>query len=502
MLVATFPGKSNMQLSKSQYVRGLQCHKALWLYKHKREVMTPASPQQAFIFANGHRIGKFAQDLFPGGTEIEHDPTNFDGMIDKTRALIDQGANVIYEATFRSRDVFVMADILVRNGEVWDLYEVKASTSAKPQHKPDAAVQWYVIQDHLPLGKAHIVHVNSDYVFDGELDIARLLAITDITDAVLALQPGLEQNLASMSDMLDQSEPDIPIGLQCDDPYECDFKAYCWQAVPYPSVFNLYRMNKNRKFKLYHAGKISYADVCSERLTQTQQLQVDSALAREVYIDRAAIKAFVASAVYPINFLDFETFNSAIPKFRGQRPYSTHIPFQYSLHILRADGEIEHREFLADEHRDPRAEIAKKLAEDITAEGSIAAFSQQTEKGIIRRLAAESAEHEQTLIAMDNRFIDLLKPFQQLMYYHPDFNGSFSIKSVLPALFPDDAALDYQGLDIQAGDMASMTYADLDRIDDLSERQQIRQSLLEYCKLDTLAMVMIWQELSGIAETG
>ena len=490
-----------MQLSKSQYVRGLQCHKALWLYKHKKEVMTPTSPRQEYIFENGHRVGKLAQDLFPGGVEIEHDPKNFAGMIEKTRELINQGANVIYEATFKSRNVFIMADILVRNGDVWDLYEVKASTGVKPQHKPDAAIQWYVIQDHLPLGKAHIVHINSDYMFDGELDITQLLAIENITDDVLELQPELGNNLESISDMLSQEEPDIPIGLQCDAPYECDFKAYCWQDVPSPSVFNLYRMNGDRKFKLYHAGKISYADVCGEKLTKAQALQVDSALAQEVYIDREAIRAFVDSVVYPINFLDFEFFSSAIPKFPGQRPYSTQIPFQYSLHILHADGEIEHREFLADERRDPRAEIAQRLAEDITAEGSIAAYSQKTEKSIIRRLAAESAEHEQTLIAMDDRFIDLLKPFQQLMYYHPDFNGSFSIKSVLPAMFPDDAALDYKEQDIQAGDMASMIYADLDRIDDESERQKKREALLEYCKLDTWAMVMIWRALSDIVET-
>ena len=307
--------------------------------------MAPTSPRQEFIFENGHRIGKLAQDLFPGGTEIELDLQNFDNMIEKTRQLIDQGANVIYEATFKSRNVLIMADILVRNGDVWDLYEVKASTSAKPQHKPDAAIQWYVIQDHLPLGKAHIVHVNNEYVFNGELDITQLLAIEDITDAVLELQPGLDQNLESMSDMLSQNEPDIPIGLQCDDPYECDFKAYCWQDVPSPSVFNLYRMDKHRKFELYHEGKISYANVCGEKLTKTQQLQVDSALAREIYIDREAIREFVDSAVYPINFLDFETFNSAIPKFPGQRPYSTHIPLQYSPHIPHEDGEIEHREF-------------------------------------------------------------------------------------------------------------------------------------------------------------
>ena len=491
-----------MQLSKSQYVRGLQCHKSLWLYKHRRELATPPSPQQELIFENGNRIGKMAQDLFPGGIEIEHDPKNFDGMIERTRQLIRDGATVLYEATFRSHGVLIMADILVRNGGVWDLYEVKASTGVKPQHKPDAAIQWYVIGQQLPLGRAHIVHVNSDYVFDGELDITRLLAIEDITDDVLELQAGLEPDLASLSDMLSRGEPDIPIGLQCDDPYECDFKAYCWQDVPTPSVFNLYRMDKSKRFELYHAGKTGYADVRDLQLTRTQQLQVDSALSREVYIDREAIRAFVDSAVYPINFLDFETFTSAIPKFPGQHPYRTAIPFQYSLHILQANGEIEHREFLADAGRDPRAEIARRLAGDITAEGSIAVYSQGTERSIIRRLAAESGEHGQTLAAMDDRFIDLLQPFQQLMVYHPDFNGSFSIKSVLPALFPNDAALDYKALDIQAGDMASMIYDSLDRIDDANERRKIRESLLVYCKLDTLAMVMIWQELGRIARAG
>lgn len=491
-----------MQLSKSQYVRGLQCHKSLWLYKHKREVIAPPGQQQEFIFANGHRIGKLAQELFPGGTEIDHDHQNYDGMITKTRDLIDQGATVIYEASFKSRGVFIMADILVRNGDTWDLYEVKASSKVKPQHKPDAAIQCYVIQDHLPMGRAHIVHVNNDYVFNGELDVNELLAIEDITEEVLELQAELDTNLQSMSDMLNQGEPDISIGPHCNDPYQCDFKEYCWQEVPSPSVFNLYRMTRKRKFKLYHQGKISYADVCGEKLTPAQRLQVDSALAQEVYIDQQAIREFVNNVIYPINFLDFETFNSAVPKFPGQRPYSTQIPFQYSLHILHDDGEIEHREFLADEDQDPRAEIAQRLAEDVTPRGSIVAYSQSTEKSIIRRLANEFAEYEHSLMPMDRRFIDLLRPFQQLMYYHPEFNGSFSIKSVLPAMFADDAALDYKALDIQAGAMASMIYADLDRIDDDSEKQKLRAALLEYCRLDTLAMVMIWRELSNVAETG
>lgn len=488
-----------MHLSKSQYIRGLQCHKALWLVKNRRELIPAVDAQKQQMFDTGHEVGELAKQLFPGGVDIVFEAGDFQGMIDQTAAAIANGADVIYEASFRAEDVFIMADILVRNGTEWDLYEVKASTRVKPYHQHDAAIQWFVLNSLLAAGKAQIVHVNTAYVLERELDLHALMAIEDISETVAALQPGIAAKLGAMAAMLDGDEPAIPIGLQCNEPYECDFKSYCWAAVPVPSVFDLYRMSGEQKFELYHQGRVTYADVQDLALSPAQAMQVQTGLSGEAQFDAPRIGQFLASAQYPINFLDFETFSSAVPRFDGQQAYRA-VPFQYSLHILHEDGELEHREFLADENDDPRAALATQLLEDISATGSIVAFNKGFEQSVIRALADRFAPQADALRAMNTRFIDLIDPFRQLMYYHPEFNGSFSIKSVLPAMFPDDEQLDYKALDIRDGEAAMGSYANLHKIDDAAERRRVRDALLAYCALDTLAMVAIWRKLASLVE--
>lgn len=488
-----------MYLSKTQYIRGLQCHKSLWLLKNKPESKEEPDQNKLAIFATGHQVGDLATNLFPGGTKIEYDASNgYREMLEKTRDLIDQGENVIYEATFREKGILIMADILVRNGEAWDFYEVKSSTGVKPPNEDDVAIQWYVLNSQVTLSRAHIVHVNKNYALSGELDVQQLLTIVDITDTAKALQPGIEKNLAAMAAMLEGSEPAIPIGKQCRNPYECDFRSYCWQQVPYPSVFNLYKLTWERKFKLFHDGLVNYEDLKSMDLTKEQSLQIKTALSGKSHIDKSQVGEFTKQAQYPINFLDFETFSNTVPKYEGQQP-STKIPFQYSLHILHEDGRLEHKEFLADEHSDPRPMLAELLVKDVTGPGTIVAFHQSVEKNVIKSLANEFAEHEEALLGMLDRFVDLIVPFRKLMYYHPEFHGSFSIKSILPAMFPGDAELDYKEGEIQDGRMAMNIYANLASVDDAEEKQKIREILLAYCKLDTLAMVKIWQELERLS---
>ena len=487
-----------MHLSKSQYLRGLQCHKALWLYKHRREVMAEFDQATLHRFRTGIEAGKLAQGIFPGGTEVDYAEGDFNAMIETTDTLVRQGERVIYEGTFRHNGVLIRADILVRHGDVWDLYEVKSSTRVKPEHKHDAAIQWYVLSRRLPLGRVCIVHIDTGYTRTGELDLHGLFAIVEITDDVLDLQPGIEASLARMTTTLEGDEPDIPIGPYCTTPYPCDFKEYCWRDVPRPSVFDLHNLHGDRKFELYRSGKISYADLQDIRLNDTQAMQIRSALSGEPHIDTRRIAEFIERAEYPIHFLDFETFSSAIPRLEGQRPYTSAIPFQYSLHILWPDGNLEHREFLGDGRSDPRAALAEQLVADINDTGTIVAYSQSTEKSIIGRLANEYEARREELISLNQRFIDLIVPFRQLMYYHPDFNGSFSIKTVLPTLFPDDPSLSYQGLDIQQGELAGAAYARLAETDDENEIREIRESLLAYCRLDTLGMVMIWRKLADL----
>jgi len=476
-------------------MKGLQCPKALWLFKNRKDLETEPDQRRQNLFDTGHRVGNLAQQLFPGGIEVAYRASDYQGMIDETTRLT-QSENVIYEGSFSTDGVFVRADILVKNGDAWDIYEVKATASTKAVHKPDVAIQWYVINQHIPLNKAYLVHLNTSYVRFGELDIQGLFTIDDVTEAVQTELAVIEDNLNSLKTVLEGGEPEILIGTHCNNPYECDFRTYCWRDVPYPSVLDLCRLNGDKKFENYHKGIVTYEDARNYiDLNAVQTLQVNTALSREPHINPEAINDYLSEVRYPINFLDFETFQDAIPRFEGQGPYKN-IPFQYSLHILHETGELEHKEFLADETEDPRLGLTQQLLEDLTDEGTIFAFHQSFEIGVINGLARHFDQYVAQLRSLISRFKDLEIPFNQLMYYHPDFHGSFSIKAVLPALFPDDPELDYKNLDIQSGDVAMNIFPRLQEVVDPDEKESIRKSLLAYCRLDTLAMVKIWEKLS------
>jgi len=484
-----------MNLSKSQYMKGLQCPKALWLFKNRRDLATEPDQRRLNLFETGHRVGDLAKQLFPGGAEVEYRQSDYQGMLDETAQLM-KSENVIYEGSFSTNGVFVRADILVKNGEAWDIYEVKATASTKAVHKPDVAIQWYVISQHLLLNKACLVHLNTAYVRSGELDVQSLFSVDEVTVAVQAEQASIADNLNDLEQVLAGAEPDILIGTHCNNPYECDFHHHCWRDVPYPSVLDLCRLNGDKKFEYYHQGIVTYEDARNHiGLNAAQTLQVNTVLNRELHIDTDAIADYLRDVRYPINFLDFETFQDAIPRFDGQGPYKN-IPFQYSLHVLHENGKLEHKEFLADETEDPRLKLAQRLLEDVTGEGTIFAFHQSFEIGVIRSLAKCFDQYATQLMALTGRFKDLEIPFNKLMYYHPDFHGSFSIKSVLPALCPNDSELDYKNLDIQSGDVAMDIFPHLHEVDDPDKKESIRKSLLAYCRLDTLAMVKLWEKLN------
>jgi hypothetical protein len=254
-------------------------------------------------------------------------------------------------------------------------------------------------------------------------------------------------------------------------------------------------MNAAKKFDLYHRGIVQYTDIPStEPLSSVQRIQVETASSGEPLIQPQFIKDFVDDLAYPLHFFDFETFMEAIPRFDGQKPFMQ-MPFQYSLHILHENGELIHKEYLGDEFSDPRPGLVAQMIEDLGEQGSIIAFNQSFEISRIKELAKQHPQHADALEALISRFKDLIVPFRNLGYYHPDFNGSFSIKSVLPAMFPNDPELDYKQLQIQNGGMAMDTFANLHRLKDTNQRDSIRQALLAYCRLDTLAMVRIYQKL-------
>ncbi|SMN11742.1 hypothetical protein SPBRAN_2036 [uncultured Candidatus Thioglobus sp.] len=475
-----------MNLSKSQYLKGLQCHKYLWLDKHRKDLL-PEKTDSA-VMATGTSIGELARELFAGGVLVDFEQ-GFTAMLAQTKVLL-QTEQVIYEAAFDANGSFALVDILVKNGTAWDIYEVKSSTKVKGTYLNDLSAQQLAID--VPIGKKYIVHIDNNYSRQGALELDKLFHIEEVTDRLRSAEK-VSQQMAEMQAMLASDEPNIGIGEHCFNPYECNFKAHCWQDVPSPSVFNLYRMQSKAKFANYAQGRITFDDFNREKLSKIQQLQVGG----ELHIDRDIIVDFIDSIEYPINFFDFETFQNAAPRFDNQSPYQQ-MPFQYSLHILQANGELEHKEFLADEHSDPRPALIKQMLNDIDANGSIMAFNQGFEKGVISSLARFDENNADELLALNQRFVDLLVPFQSGGYYHPDFKGSFSIKSVLPAMFANEDELDYKKLEIQDGGIAMDIFANLHFVDEQKERLEIRDNLLKYCHLDTLAMVKIFQKLQGI----
>ena len=230
----------NISLSKSLYMRGLQCHKSLYLHKHRPELRSEPAPELLALWKSGTEVGVYARQLFPGGVEIPFEGLPKDEQLSRTRQDIHRGTKVIYEATFSHDNVFVKADILCRSPEGFDLYEVKSATDVKEHNWDDVAIQYYVLAGcGVPIHRAFLVHINSAYVRKGGIAPRELFAIQNVTDVVRGKQDAIPEELAALRRMLGGKEPDIDIGPHCSDPHECDFIAHCWRHIPEHSIFTL-----------------------------------------------------------------------------------------------------------------------------------------------------------------------------------------------------------------------------------------------------------------------
>jgi hypothetical protein len=257
-------------------------------------------------------------------------------------------------------------------------------------------------------------------------------------------------------------------------------------------------MNIPAKLKFYNDGIYSFEDVLPHIKNDTYKQQVDHELHEtEPYIDKNAIRSFLTQFQYPLYFLDFETINPAIPRYKGTRPYQKQV-FQYSLHILESAGsKLIHKEYLGDPRKDSREETAQRLCQDIPAGACIVAYNASVESGCIQDLANEYPQLRTQLLARLTHFVDMMVPFRDRLYYSKVLKGSYSIKDVLPALFPNDKELDYHALaGVHNGGEAPMVYLETAK-DDCTDAAIKRQQMLKYCELDTLAMVKIFEKLQA-----
>ncbi len=492
-----------MNLSKSLYTKAIQCPKALWLKKYKKEILTSPDVTALARFETGNVVGDLACELFPGGREVVYNPDNFNGMVATTKEWMDEGLEYIYEATFLYEGILVLADVLKVTPDGLEIYEVKSSSSVKDIYLHDVSIQLYVLKQlGYSVMSSHIIHIDNSYVRGDTLDLHGLFSIVDVSAEVNALQAEIPKKLDEFEAYLadKENEPNIDIGSHCNKPYECDAKEYCWRVqrnIPEYSMFNIFNLGSKKQIELYERAIVNIEDIPDDyAMTTIQKQKVQNWKDQVAFIDKEKIKDFLSTLSYPIYHLDFETFQQAIPEWKGICPYQQ-IPFQYSLHIEHSDGTLEHKEFLGKDGLDPRYELAKRLVEDIPKDVTVLAYNMSFEKGVYSKLAESFPEFREHLLAINENVKDLMFPFQKKYYVTPQMQGNYSIKYVLPSLVPKMAQA-YKNLNgIQNGGDAMNAFPKLLSMSP-QEKVETRTALLEYCKLDTLAMVKVLEKLNEV----
>lgn len=496
-----------MFFSKSRYCSFWQCPKINWLDKYKPEKKEPDSSIEARL-ASGNEIGDLAMHLFGNFTEvtIKKDDGKLDlpKMIEKTKEETSKGSDNICEASFDYNGLYCAVDILHKENGGYAVYEVKSSTHLNYIYLVDIAYQKYVLEKSgIKVTGTYLVHINSAYVKSGDIDISRLFFIQNVGNLLQDEYDKIDETLKVAETILNSTlEPNIDISDKCFSPYLCPYWKYCTKHLPNPNVFDLYMLGSKKKFTYYHNGTISFEDLEKHgHLNFKQKRQVDYFLHdKGTYIDKTGICKFLSELTFPLYFLDFETIQPILPQFDGTRPYQQ-IPFQYSLHILeKEDGELKHKEFLAESGKNPLRNIAESLCNNIPKNVCTLAYNKKFECGRLKELAALFPDLSSHLLNIERNIKDLLTPFQNGYYYNKAMGGSFSIKSVLPAIFPDDPALDYHNLDEIHNGGEAMTIFPLIKDMPPEEQERTRKNLLKYCELDTFAMVKVWQELVRVSK--
>jgi len=482
-------------LSKSRFLAGRQCRLRLWHQCYNRELASEISPSQQAIFDAGQEVGRLATRLYPGGVLIEEDHLHHHEAVQSTMSAIDNfQIPAIFEAAFVYDDVRIRVDILQRLGDGrWNLIEVKSATSVKDVYLPDVAIQHNVlIGSGLEIGDAGILHLNSNYVYDGgEIELSNLFAFSDLTEQVLELQRELSLKLAELKDMLTAANPpQILPSRHCLSPYPCEFWDHCTAEMPEFWVMGLTGIREERLNELTAMGVEDIRHIPTGfPLSELQERIRTCVVSREDYA-AAELEEELTEVEYPVHFLDFETVSPPIPVYADTRPYQA-IPFQWSDHILSGAGDLDHSSYLFREEGDPREDFSASLLAILGEEGTIFTYSNY-ERRVVSELAEHLPKQRDQLFATLDRFKDLQALIKRY-FYNPGFHGSFSLKSVLPVLVPH---MSYDNLVIQEGTHASLEYLRmLNPKTSPEQKKRIEQALIDYCSYDTLAMVKIREAL-------
>lgn len=477
----------------------------LWLKKHDKEKLPLPDANLQAIFDTGHEFEQYAEKRFPNGTTLGF--SNYDEYLslpERTKEALNNDAKTIFQGRFEADEITCICDVVDQVKEnVIDLYEIKSSTKVKPEHYPDIAFQVVVLESAgFKIRKIAVIHVNNEYVRDGEVDFAKLSTATDITNEVREIIEETKSNIQlalkviSLSELPDPSPRYTKLGAFRE--WLEIYKALGNKIEPY-SIYNLIALNAKLIGGLEDLNISLIKDIPEDfKLTPKQLVQVITTKNNERTINKENIKDFIKTLTYPLYFLDYETAMSVVPLYDGTKSYQQ-IPFQYSLHIIEKKGdELKHSEYLHRNNSHPVPDLLDKLSKDIGSTGTILVWYKSFEMGRNKEMAQMFPKFSNFLEDVNNRVVDLMEPFASGLFVDKDFFGSASIKNVLPIIVP---SLNYKELDIQEGASAQRLWMDsvLRNKTDI-DKDKLFYNLIEYCKMDTLAMVEIWRVLMDLLE--
>ena len=500
-----------MKITKSSFKFFLQCKEYFWLAENKPEVLaaTGLSDFEQMLAEQGKKVEQLFYSLYP---DLEVIGAKGSAAIPETNMLIQQGASHIAQAGFEAEGFFAQADLVYFKGDRHiDIYEIKSSSSmqnmglddnpqvaSKEEHITDLAFQYVVASlSGYIVDKLFLVELNKTYALHGEMNVSDLFSVTNVSDQVISQLPVIR---LSMEEALNYSSTTTePITCSCK--YkprnkQCPAFGYLHPQWTGYSAYDLARIGQSPK-RLKELVDLNYVLIenipANYKLLDTHRDQVTSWNENREIIHHNEIQQSLSQLQYPLYFLDYETFGPAIPVFEGTPPYK-HIPFQYSLHILpEAGSEVIHEQYLHLDSTSPMAAISKSLRSAIGDRGTIIVWNKTFESKCNENLACNAPGLSGFLLGMNRRMFDLMEIFSKRLYVHKDFRGSASIKKVLPVLVPE---LSYKDLVINDGGKATTEWARMIfEVTEVTEKENLKKQLLNYCKLDTLAMVEIYKRL-------
>ncbi len=476
-------------LTKSDFMKYLECPVYLWLKKYRPELIPENTPETRRILEMGREVDLLSRELFPGGIEAEG--FNYEGW-KNTKKLMDDGAKIIFQPTVVAGALTCRADILTKSRSGWDLHEVKMATTVKDEYPYDTAFQRLCFdRAGIKISRVNLIHINNKYVRRGEINPQKLFVSEDITDEARAKIPEVEELIGKVFAMLKRKDaPDVELLKSCPNPKKCEYIGYYCDG--FPKLHKIAsKFPPELLLALLERAAFDHKKIPADIL-KSIGYKPEVGFSK---IDAPAIRKELECLKYPLYFFDYETYSAAIPPFDGTRPYQQ-VPFQYSLLIQDEPGaKIRHVEFLAREFKYPVAALLAQLKRDIGAKGSVITWNASFEKGCNDEMARMEPKDADFLKTVNGRIFDLMFifKFKRQMYVKSEFQKSASLKKVLPVICPE---LSYKSLAIQEGGQASASWPVLTG-GEITEKEKTRlaKDMLAYCKRDTEAMVGILEKL-------